>query len=79
LFIGAGSPWVLIQPKPNVYIFGICGGAYYHEGHISLIQWMRARGCPWNEQCTAHAAHGGHLRLLEYLRENGCPWEEHTW
>ena len=55
------------------------GGAA-SRGSLSLIKWLRERGCPWDGSswmCSA-AASGGHLGVLKYLHENGCPWDEWT-
>jgi hypothetical protein len=43
-------------------------------GHLEVIQWARANGCPWDEHTMlVSVAHGGHLEVLKWLRENGCP------
>ena len=41
-------------------------------GHIEVLQWLRANGCPWDERTCVLAALGGHLPVL---RANGCPWD----
>ena len=47
-------------------------------GHLEVLQWARANGCPWDEKTCAGAAEGGHLGMLKWARENGCPWNEET-
>ena len=48
------------------------------KGNLELLQFLRAKGCPWNEWTCANAACKGHLECLKYLHENGCPWDEGT-
>ena len=45
-------------------------------GHLEVLKWARANGCPWDEGTCAYAAEGGHLEVLKWARENGCPWDE---
>ena len=42
-------------------------------GHLDVLQWARAQGCPWNWCTCVKAAEGGHLKLLSWARANGCP------
>jgi hypothetical protein len=42
-------------------------------GHVEVLQWARANGCPWDESTRANAAERGHLEVLEWARTNGCP------
>ena len=43
-------------------------------GHLEVLQWARANGCPWDQRTCAYAATGGHLEVLQWARANGCPW-----
>ena len=45
-------------------------------GHIKVLQWARAKGCPWSEWTCSSAARGGHLEVLQWARANGCPWDQ---
>ena len=47
-------------------------------GHLGVLQWARANGCPWDVWTCAYAAKGGHLDVLQWARANGCPWDEST-
>jgi hypothetical protein len=47
-------------------------------GHLVVLQWAHANGCPWDERKCAEAARGGHLEMLQWLHENGCPWDART-
>jgi len=48
-------------------------------GHLNILQWARANGCPWWDEWTSHnAAKGGHLNILQWARANGCLWNENT-
>lgn len=33
-------------------------------GHLDVLRWVRANGCPWNEKTCATAAYRGHLDVL---------------
>jgi hypothetical protein len=46
-----------------------------HNGHLEVLKWAWANGCPWNEWTCAHAAMNGHLEVLKWARANGCPWD----
>ena len=48
------------------------------NGNIELLQYVRKRGCPWNEWACNAAAQNGHLECLKYLHEKGCPWDEYS-
>jgi hypothetical protein len=48
------------------------------NGHMEVLQWARANGCPWNWRTCAAAARNGHLDVLQWARANGCPWNEWT-
>src|SRR5689334_21762832 len=50
-----------------------CAGAA-QGGHLEVLKWARANGCPWNEWTCANAAAGGHLEVLKWAREYTCPW-----
>ena len=52
----------------------VLGAAKY--GHLEVLQWARANGCPWDEKTCLGAAEGGHLEVLLWARTNGCPWDE---
>ena len=46
------------------------------RGDLEMLKWLRAGGCPWNEQACSGAAWGRHLKVLKWLRAEGCPWHE---
>jgi hypothetical protein len=48
------------------------------RGHLQLLQWARAIGCPWNDATCSTAAWGGHLEMVQWARENGCEWDQYT-
>ena len=43
------------------------------KGHLDVLQWARANGCPWYENMCKEAVRGGHLEVVKWLRANGCP------
>ncbi len=47
-------------------------------GHLEMLQWVRANGCPWDENTCGFAARSGYLNILKWLRANGYPWDEAT-
>jgi hypothetical protein len=47
-------------------------------GHLEILKWGRANGCPWGAWTCSYAAWGGHLEMLKWARANGCPWDEDT-
>ena len=47
-------------------------------GSLEVLQWARAKGCPWDGDTCAYAAKYGHLEVLQWARANGCPWTEGT-
>ena len=48
------------------------------SGHLAILQWARAEGCPWDELTCQGAAAKGHLEVLQWARAKGCPWDEST-
>ena len=48
------------------------------NGNLEFLQFLRVKGCPWNERTCAYAAQNGHLECLKYARENGCYWDKRT-
>ena len=49
-----------------------------YDGNLELLQFLRAKGCPWDEDTCLNAAKNGQLECLKYAHENGCPWDEIT-
>jgi hypothetical protein len=49
------------------------------EGHLKVLQYLRANGCPWDKSMRENAedvAGDGDnevSKLLEWARANGCP------
>ena len=39
-----------------------------------MLKWLRAEGCPWDENVVADALAGGHQEVLDWLLAAGCPW-----
>jgi hypothetical protein len=56
----------------------ICSEAA-RRGHLTVLQWARANGCPWDHAIFSaicrEAARTGHLPVLQWARANGCPWD----
>ena len=42
-------------------------------GHLRVLQWLHAEGCPWN-WTACRGAQGGYDELLRWAAEEGCPW-----
>ena len=43
------------------------------KGNLELLQFLRAKGCPWDGWTCSSAAKNGHLECLKYAHENKCP------
>ena len=43
-------------------------------GHLHVLQWARAHGCPWDSLVYVSAFREGHFRVMQWAKENGCPW-----
>ena len=37
------------------------------RGHLHIVKWARANGCPWDENTCSHAAAGGHQRRTQVV------------
>ena len=37
-------------------------------GHLEVLRWARANGCPWDEATCASAAESGHFEVLKWER-----------
>ena len=48
-------------------------------GHLEVLKWARANGCPWHEEACTAAAEGGHVEVLKWLCANGCHWSLETY
>jgi hypothetical protein len=46
------------------------------NGHLDVLKWARANGCPWDEWTCAYATR--YFHILKWARENGCPWDADT-
>src|SRR4029079_513747 len=47
-------------------------------GHVEVLEWLRANGCPWDDYVCGHAAQAGQLGVLQWLRANDYPWDRFT-
>lgn len=41
------------------------------NGHLELLQWMRARGCPWDYEAGIAAAQMNNVHVLRWMAANG--------
>ncbi|CAN0196883.1 unnamed protein product [Ascophyllum nodosum] len=46
-------------------------------GHLEVLKWARAQGCPFGFDTSCAAARGGHLEVLKWLVQQGCPCDEY--
>ena len=53
-----------------------CSWAAY-GGHLELVKWLRAKGCPWGKLTSLGAALAGRLEVLQWMRDQypPCPWD----
>jgi hypothetical protein len=46
-------------------------------GHLEVLKWLRANGCPWGGEDVPTALQAaeqrGHEHIVEWARANGCP------
>ena len=61
---------------PSIASWGAARAA--EGGHLEVLKWLRAEGCPWDAWVCARAACGGHLEVLNWLQAEGCPREENA-
>jgi hypothetical protein len=47
-------------------------------GHLDLLQWAYANGCPLDDWVTCKAAAIGRLDIIQWARSQDCPWDEYT-
>ena len=48
-----------------------------NNGSLDVVKWLRANGCPWDENACSFAGSRNHWDTLQYLVDNKCPgWEE---
>lgn len=52
--------------------------ALVKRGHLKLLQWAIAGGCPWDKSTCKWAAASGHMDVLQWVRASGCPWDKST-
>jgi hypothetical protein len=43
------------------------------KGHLEVLKWARANGCPWDAKTCETAAFNGRLETLKWAHANGCP------
>jgi hypothetical protein len=51
-----------------------CASAALH-GYLDVLEFLRARTCPWDPWTFACASKRGHLDVMHWLLEQGCPWD----
>ena len=42
-------------------------------GHLEVLQWARANGCPWNKYTIVRACQYGHDDVVIWAKANGAP------
>jgi hypothetical protein len=43
------------------------------KGHLEVLQWARANGCPWDEEKIALADSNGYDDVVIWAKANGAP------
>ena len=56
---------------------GCQNAARARYGNLDNIKWMKASGCPWEEDTFAEAAQLGDLDSIKWIKSNGCPWDSY--
>ena len=57
------------------YIVNLCEAAA-RSGHLEVLQWLHANGCPWNKWTCAAAVAYGQVKVLQWASGNECPCDE---
>ncbi|WZN65063.1 hypothetical protein HKI87_11g66200 [Chloropicon roscoffensis] len=85
LYVAAGQGYLQVFEKywsqgpqeklSKLWDIETCRFAAY-GGHLEVLKWLRAKGCPWGISTSSWAAHGGHLEVLQWMRAQHppCPW-----
>jgi hypothetical protein len=55
----------------------LCGDAVKHK-YFDILEWLRANGCPLDEDVFRYPAEQGDLETLKLLRRKGCPWSSYA-
>jgi hypothetical protein len=42
-------------------------------GHLTVLKWLRANGCPWDRETYKFALQDGDPELIRYVNDQGCP------
>jgi hypothetical protein len=55
-----------------------CYGTYIFyraamTGKLEILQWLKSRGCKWNEWTYIGAIEQGHVHIVKWLLKNKCP------
>lgn len=45
------------------------------NGHLNILQWLRANGCRLDYRICTNAAEYGHLNVLQWARTHGYYWD----
>lgn len=61
--------WLCALSPPNEREFASTA----HNGHLVNLQWLRARGYPWDEGAIILALMSSHMDIVRWLIQNGCP------
>ena len=63
--LGRRYPW---NPWSCAYI-AVAGG------HVTILQYLRTKGCNWHYWKSIHGVGSGHLEVVKYLHQHGCQWD----
>jgi hypothetical protein len=42
-------------------------------GHLEILQWARANGCPWDKKTLQYANMNGRTAVADWAKLMGCP------
>ena len=65
-----------VVPRDSAHMCdpSICTSAVRHCAPLGMLEYLRARGCPWGDDTLRVAAAGGRSEMIRHLRAHGCPW-----
>lgn len=63
--------WLCSEPGTEYKLDANAARGAAQHGHLALLQWMRARGCPWDYCAATGAATPKNLHVFRWMAANG--------
>lgn len=62
----------------DYFLAEVCIAEASAHGDGAYVEWMRARGMPWDSRACINAIYSNHFALAQYMAEQGCPLDHHV-